>query len=217
DFLVGAFEIVDQVVEGGGHAAGQRSRASSVISGTAASAFETGQFSFAVWAACVKPSSAIPGTLPSTVSAIFVMPSPGWKVTVADVFSSSGGFPACARACESAIEKHDACAAAISSSGLVLPPVSSSERAAQLTARSPKAPLVVERIVPLPSIRLPFHVTSARRSVAIEVSFTSWSGHYLDATFRRALLFEVQDLAQRPDADLELVERRLARRQALEP
>ena len=44
---VGALELVDQAVEGGGHAADYVSRASSVISGTPASAFETGQFSFA--------------------------------------------------------------------------------------------------------------------------------------------------------------------------
>ena len=73
-----------------------------------------------------------------------MIPSPGWKVTVAEVFSSSGGVPALARPAESAIEKHEACAAAISSSGLVLPPVASSERAAQLTGCSPIAPLVVE-------------------------------------------------------------------------
>ena len=101
------------------------------------------------------------------MSAIFVMPSPGWKVTVAEVCSSSGGVPALARPAESAIEKQAACAAAISSSGLVLPPVASSDRAAQLTPSSPIAPLVVERIVPLPSSRLPFQVTSARRSVAM--------------------------------------------------
>ena len=49
------------------------------------------------------------------------MPSPGWKVTSAVVSSVSGGVPALASPLESAIEKHDECAAAISSSGLVLP------------------------------------------------------------------------------------------------
>ena len=48
-----------------------------------------------------------------------MIPSPGWNVTVADVRSSSGGVPALARPAESAIEKQAACAAAISSSGLV--------------------------------------------------------------------------------------------------
>src|SRR5207245_11099662 len=92
---------------------------------------------------------------------------PGGKGTVAEVVSPSGGVPAFAKPAESAIEKQEACAAAISSSGLVLPPVWSSERAAQLTASPPNAPLVVESIVPLPSIKPPFQVTSARRSVAI--------------------------------------------------
>src|SRR5436190_15875883 len=43
-------------------------------------------------------------------------------------------------------------------------------------------------------------------------------GHYLDFTFGRAQApFELQDLAERLDRHLELVERRLARRQALQP
>src|SRR3954464_13293783 len=65
------------------------------------------------------------------------------------------------------MEKQAAGAAAISSSGLVASGLSS-ERFGQLTFCSPSLPLVVERIVPLPSIRLPCHVTSARRSVAIK-------------------------------------------------
>jgi hypothetical protein len=52
-----------------------------------------------------------------------------------------------------------------------VPPVASSERAAQLTGCSPIAPLVVFVIVPLPSRRLPVHVTSARLSVAMRLSF----------------------------------------------
>jgi hypothetical protein len=32
----------------------------------------------------------MPGTRPATSSATFVIPSPGWNVTVADVFNSSG-------------------------------------------------------------------------------------------------------------------------------
>src|SRR5256885_7861272 len=70
---------------------------------------------------------------------------------------------------ESAIEKHAACAAAISSSGLVNP-FGSSERAAQLTSRPPNAPLVTEATRPLPLIRSPRHVTSALRSVATAFS-----------------------------------------------
>ena len=79
-----------------------------MISGTPVRALETGQASLAPSAAARKPSSSIPGTVPRTVSAIFVMPSPGWKVTVAPVFSSSGGVPSPANAWESAIEKQAA-------------------------------------------------------------------------------------------------------------
>ena len=49
------------------------------------------------------------------------MPSPGWKVTSAWVSSACGGVPAWASPLDSAIEKQAECAAAISSSGLVLP------------------------------------------------------------------------------------------------
>ena len=99
-------------------------------------------------------------------SATFVIPSPGWKVTVAVVFSCSGGVPASASPCESAIETQDAWAAAISSSGLVRPP-GSSAREAQVTSSGPNAPLPTLSIEPLPSIRPPRQVTSACRSVAI--------------------------------------------------
>ena len=77
--------------------------ASSVISGTAASAFDTGQFSFAVSAARRNDASSSPAPLPRTVSAIRVIPSPGWNVTVADVIELSAGVPACASSCDSAI------------------------------------------------------------------------------------------------------------------
>ena len=58
-----------------------------MISGTAASAFETGQVSLAVSAARRNAASSIPGTRPRTASAIFVIPAPGWNVTVAAVLS----------------------------------------------------------------------------------------------------------------------------------
>src|SRR5262245_47472851 len=103
------------------------------------------------------------------------MPSPGWKLTVAEVWSSSGGVPSLARPNESAIEKHVACAAAISSSGLVRPLSSGSERDAQVTSRPPNAPLPVESIRPEPSIRPPFHVTSACRSTAIVPPRLDWA------------------------------------------
>jgi REP element-mobilizing transposase RayT len=141
--------------------------ASSVISGTPASACETGQPFFAASAASRKPPASRPGTRPRTVSAIFVIPVPGTKVTAAEVRSCSGGLPAFASPPESAIEKQEACAAAISSSGLVFPPDASSERAGQLTSSCPKAPEPTSSIVPDPLIRSPFHVTDARRSAAM--------------------------------------------------
>ena len=95
------------------------------------------------------------------------MPVPGTNVTRATVDSDSGGVPACASPCASAIEKHVACAAAISSSGLVRPLDSSSARDAHVTASGPNAPLPTLSIVPLPPIRSPLQVTSAVRCVAI--------------------------------------------------
>src|SRR5581483_3849128 len=60
-----------------------------------------------------------------------------------------------------------ACAAAISSSGLVLvSPAARSERAAHVIGRVPKAPLA-GLTVPLPFIRSPSHVASARLVAAI--------------------------------------------------
>src|SRR5262249_16835601 len=140
------------------------------ISGTPASAFDTGQLSLAVSAAWRNSSSLVPGTFPATCRAIFVIPSPGWNVTVADAFSSSAGFPDCARPFDNAIEKQAACAAAISSSGLVFV-CASCDRATQSTSKPPTAPLVTESMRPPPLIRSPCQVTSAVRSVAIRVSF----------------------------------------------
>ncbi len=142
-----------------------------MISATPASAFETGQFALAPSAASRKPASSRPGTAPRTVSAIFVIPVPGTKVTVADVLRRSGGLPPFARPPANAIEKHEACAAASSSSGLVLPAVASSARAAQLTSSGPNAPVPTLSIVPDPLVRSPFHVTSACRSVAMFAPF----------------------------------------------
>jgi len=60
------------------------------------------------------------------------MPLPGWKLTSAEVSRLVGGVPALARPLDSAIEKQVEWAAAISSSGLVLP-LASSAREAQVT------------------------------------------------------------------------------------
>jgi hypothetical protein len=101
-----------------------------------ASACDTGQPALAPSAALTKSSSLAPSTLPRTVSAMPVMPLPGTSVTSAWVSSACAGVPASVSALDSAIEKHEECAAAISSSGLVLPP-GSSARAAQLTSNVP--------------------------------------------------------------------------------
>ena len=61
------------------------------------------------------------------------MPVPGMKSTSALVSSEVGGVPALARPLENAIEKQAECAAAISSSGLVLP-LASSARAGHETS-----------------------------------------------------------------------------------
>src|SRR5690348_16705479 len=134
-----------------------------------ASAFDTGQFSLAVSAAALNAASSIPGTVPRTVSTPFVIPSPGWNVTVADVSSFSGGLPPRARRPERDIAKQLAQAEAISSSGLVLP-FGSSAREAHDTSSGPNAPLGVSAIVPLPFIRSPCQTTLALRSVAIRPS-----------------------------------------------
>ena len=112
---------------------GQASAASSVIDGTDASAWLTGQLAFASSAAATKSSLLMPSTLPRTVSRISVIPVPGTKSTSAEVSSEVGGVPALASPLENAIEKHAECAAAISSSGLVLP-FASSAREAQDTS-----------------------------------------------------------------------------------
>ena len=87
-------------------------------------------------------------------------------MTVAALSSRSGGVPAPARAWESAIEKHEAQAAAISSSGLVRPS-GVSAREAHVRSSGPNAPLPTPSILPLPSINEPVHVAFAVRSVAI--------------------------------------------------
>ena len=141
-------------------------RASSVISGTAASAFETGQPTFAPSAASTNAGLVDAGHGAATESAIFVIPAPGTKVTVADVSSCSAGVPAFASPSESAIEKQAEWAAAISSSGLVLP-FGLLRARGPTDVEGPKAPLPASWIVPEPSINVPRQVVLIVRSVAI--------------------------------------------------
>ena len=81
----------------------------------------------------------MPSALPLTVSAERVTvgaSSTLSSVTTAVTSSRRGSWPPPLSSCESAIEKQDACAAAISSSGLVWP-AERSVREAQVTGRSP--------------------------------------------------------------------------------
>jgi hemoglobin len=130
-----------------------------------ARAWLTGQLAFASSAAATKSSSLIPSTVPRTVSRISVMPVPGTKSTSAEVFSSVGGVPALARPLEKAIEKHAEWAAAMSSSGLVLP-FASSARDAHVTSYVPM-PEDCSSTLPAPSNSEPCQVVSALRVVAM--------------------------------------------------
>src|SRR5690606_21236105 len=98
------------------HPPGDHASAASSVMSVPASATLTGQLSLASDAASMKSLELMPGTRPRTTRWMPVMPSPGWKVTCAVVSSASGGLPALARPFDSAIEKHDECAAAMSSS-----------------------------------------------------------------------------------------------------
>jgi hypothetical protein len=101
--------------------------ASRVTSGTPASARLTGHPAFAAAACRAKASSSIPGTCPTVTSAMLVIvgtPSRSRNVTVALVRTESAGVPFWARMLASAIEKHEACAAAISCSGFAPGPSS---------------------------------------------------------------------------------------------
>ena len=126
--------------------------------------------SFASSAALLKPSSSRPSTSPRIPSRIVVIrkPSPTLsKVAVALLSRRWAGVPACASPFASAIKTHEACAAAISSSGLVFSSAASA-RELHLIVASRTAPLSVET-VPDPLIRSPCHSAFAVRSTAILV------------------------------------------------
>ena len=132
------------------------------------SAWLTGQLVLAPSAAFWKSSADIPGTRPRTVRWTPVMPSPGWKVTSAVVSRVSGGEPALARALDRAIEKHEECAAPMSSSGLVRP-FGSSARDAHVTSKPP-SPDDWSSTCPAPSRREPCQVVVAVRVVAMPIT-----------------------------------------------
>ncbi len=84
--------------------------------------FETGQPCLAFSACSRKAASVIPGTSASVTRSMRGIEKPSApfsRCTLAVVWTRLGGKPACARPCDRAIEKQPACAAAISSSGLV--------------------------------------------------------------------------------------------------
>lgn len=118
---------------------GQLSSAASRVISTPVSAFDTGQPALAASAAFAKPSASRPVTSPRTFSAIPVSLKPplslsGPSETSADTSSDSGVPPASATFAESCIAKQAECAAAMSSSGLVVPPASSAARFGKLTS-----------------------------------------------------------------------------------
>src|ERR1035441_5936289 len=121
-----------------------------------------GQPPLASAAALAKTSSEAPGTLAVGVSAILVIakpPSTLPSVTAALVSIFSGVCPAAPNCAPSAIEKQLACAAAISSSGVV-PESAPSKRVANEYFALLSKPVAVE-IVPLPSFSEPVHTALA--------------------------------------------------------
>src|SRR6218665_3460937 len=84
----------------------------------------------------------------------------------------SGGLPASVRACESAIEKQDACAAASSSSGFVVFSVPN-ERAFHVSGKV-AVPEESSTTVPSPSSSAPFH--TAVDSLVTGMASSLWFG-----------------------------------------
>ena len=103
---------------------------------------ETGQPSLAPSASSANLAWSSPGTTPETVSSLLVIFQPASvlsNVTTALTSSLVPGVLLRASAPERAMEKHDACADAMSSSGLVRPSCAS-VRDAQVTGSRVKAP-----------------------------------------------------------------------------
>src|SRR5918997_292311 len=105
----------------------------------APSALLTGQPALAAWAACSNPAESRPSTSPLTLSLLEVIVAPldRSRVTSAVTWRERGVPPALAISFERAIEKHEECAAAMSSSGLVVPPAASDVRLGQETSNLP--------------------------------------------------------------------------------
>ena len=101
-----------------------------------ASALLTGQPAFASFAILAKSSALTPRADPLTVSLMPLIRNPpagsGPSVTSAVTSSDWSLPPAAPSSAENCMAKHPACAAAISSSGLVVPPASSAARLGKL-------------------------------------------------------------------------------------
>ncbi len=95
-------------------------------------------------------------------------PRPGWNVTDAVVEMEVGGVPFWPRACDSAMLKQDACAAAMSSSGVVTE-LDPSLRAFQLMSNVPRFE-ESNVTVPAPSASPPFHSVVASLVIAMGTS-----------------------------------------------
>src|SRR5450631_4115227 len=133
----------------------------------ALSTFDTGQPAFAFCAAVLKASALAPGTFATTSrwTAVIAQPASSFSmVRVAAVLMLSGVRFAPPSWADSAIEKHAAWAAAISSSGFV--PGAFSNRVVNEYGVFESTPLVDET-VPFPSLRPPFHTALALRCISI--------------------------------------------------
>src|SRR6187549_2319139 len=127
----------------------------------ALSTLETGQPALALLAAVANCAASAPGTDAFTTRWTAVMANPSSSLssdTLAEVRMLAGVRPNVPSCADNAIEKHPACAAAISSSGLV--PLPSSNRVLNEYCVLANTPLSDE-IVPLPSFRPPFHSADA--------------------------------------------------------
>src|SRR5712692_8756269 len=133
----------------------------------ALSTLETGKPLLALSAAFWKAAASAFGTRPTTSrwTAVMVQPESSFSmVRVAVVMMLSGVRLAPPNCAESAMEKQAACAAAISSSGLV--PGAFSKRVVNEYGVLASTPLVAET-VPLPSLSPPFHTALALRCIRL--------------------------------------------------
>src|SRR5688572_7363962 len=105
----------------------------------------------------------MPGTSDSLSSSIVVIVGPAGSISIftfSVVLTRFAGWPAFSRLADSAIEKHPASAAPISSSGFVPVPLSNRDR----NENGPSYDLLPSFIVPLPPFSVPSHTAVPIRS-----------------------------------------------------